>query len=358
MTAISFFTPIFYSEGREERTGAERALEKIDDYFYLGGKKACVFNNGTVALSIPEEQRSLFLTVLKVLSFFTLIIPVLMLILKGVLRAVEKPTEGILLREIVKCLDFNRTDIWNDPSEHLTGKLSEAQRHFIREFLACLTLYFKSITPGQLQKNLQSDCFHISISENGFTPLLKDLMTDNSNWETTFRFLEQMSARVKCIRFSTIFQNQTKFLLGIRVPFYIEKYLSPGCWNEQIKKRMDRLSLYIEESSLEANMIFSKEFFNRPNSDECFINSFKRYANHLFWQMSLQTASITNGKLIIIKDEEGETSYLWRLVSEGSNTKSKGDTTSWLHQILNVLQLKGCIQNYVIGPTKIEIQFH
>ena len=93
MADVSFFTAVTY-RGQAKST-AQSLLEKVDDYFYLGGKKAQVIGRmqegkQCVVLSDSGCSQSLAITVLKVISYFTIIIPVILLIAKAILRATHR----------------------------------------------------------------------------------------------------------------------------------------------------------------------------------------------------------------------------------------------------------------------------
>lgn len=96
MENISFFTPVVFNN-EIQISRSERDLENIDSYFYLGGKKACVFekrlNNYSAVLSI--EHAPIILTALKILSFLTVILPLIMLTAKAIVRAKNKITVRI-----------------------------------------------------------------------------------------------------------------------------------------------------------------------------------------------------------------------------------------------------------------------
>lgn len=81
---ISFFTPVGFG------SQSQPFSEKIDNYFHLGGKKAYVIpghvEQGSEGVVLTQGQSSFLTTVLKIVSYFTLIIPVLMLIAKAALR--------------------------------------------------------------------------------------------------------------------------------------------------------------------------------------------------------------------------------------------------------------------------------
>jgi hypothetical protein len=86
---IGFFTAVDY--GQENKTFSESVLEKVDDFFYLGGKKAHVIQgktkNGPKKVLLTETNSPLLVRFVKVLSYFTIIIPLFMLITKAVLRS-------------------------------------------------------------------------------------------------------------------------------------------------------------------------------------------------------------------------------------------------------------------------------
>jgi hypothetical protein len=85
---ITFFTAVQY--GQEAKTFRQSLLEKIDNYFYLGGKKAHVIpgrtKSGHEKIVLAETNSSLLARIGKVLSYFTVILPLAMLITKAVLR--------------------------------------------------------------------------------------------------------------------------------------------------------------------------------------------------------------------------------------------------------------------------------
>lgn len=93
MSKISFFTPIYY--GSEAKTAKEKAIENIDNYFHLTGKKAVVIQSRTlnqkhekVLLSKTKfSALTLLKTISVVLSCFTIIIPLIMCISKAILRS-------------------------------------------------------------------------------------------------------------------------------------------------------------------------------------------------------------------------------------------------------------------------------
>lgn len=99
MSGISFFTPISYENNSSCSLGA-KLLETVDNYFYLGGKKAFVIRDRTAAgqeqvvlsegkPSLITGRISLLVTVAKVISYITPIM-LAMLFAKAILRATHR----------------------------------------------------------------------------------------------------------------------------------------------------------------------------------------------------------------------------------------------------------------------------
>jgi len=89
MAGISFFTPVEY--GNQVTSFGERLTEAVDGYFYLGGRVAVIIpgmvRNGSQEVSIQNNDTVWWKTALKVLSYMTVILPVILLIAKAVLRS-------------------------------------------------------------------------------------------------------------------------------------------------------------------------------------------------------------------------------------------------------------------------------
>ncbi|MBS4168143.1 DUF648 domain-containing protein [Parachlamydia sp. AcF125] len=86
MEKISFFTAI--KTPNTPKSAGLYLLEKVDSYFYLGGKKATVISarGKNLELSLVNEKVSSFAIALKVASYCTLLLPALMLAAKVLLR--------------------------------------------------------------------------------------------------------------------------------------------------------------------------------------------------------------------------------------------------------------------------------
>ncbi|MFI5335076.1 MAG: hypothetical protein ACHQT8_07985 [Chlamydiales bacterium] len=88
MANVGFFTPITFN-GRYTSC-SEGLLELVDSYFYLGGRKAFVIPApGPARAVLMQETPELLMSALKVASYFTLVLPTVMLIAKVILRAVH-----------------------------------------------------------------------------------------------------------------------------------------------------------------------------------------------------------------------------------------------------------------------------
>jgi hypothetical protein len=99
MEKLSFFIPVRFDT--EPKTLSQSLLELGDQYFFLGGKQAHVISDDVVTLE-SEKSSPCWLTALKILSYFTLIIPIGILLAKICLRsahpfyiALEEKTEEL-----------------------------------------------------------------------------------------------------------------------------------------------------------------------------------------------------------------------------------------------------------------------
>jgi hypothetical protein len=89
-TSLSFFTPVDY--GDQPKSFTQSILESVDHYFYLGGRKAQVIpgmQNGKQLVELVDGSQTLFKTCLKVASYFTLVLPLILGAVKLVLRALN-----------------------------------------------------------------------------------------------------------------------------------------------------------------------------------------------------------------------------------------------------------------------------
>ncbi len=92
MPSINFFTPVVYNK---ETNGTVSTIDfitsKVDDYFYLGGKKAYVIQgktkDGKEKVFLFKGNPSFLATAIKIASYLTILIPLIFLLFKAVLRS-------------------------------------------------------------------------------------------------------------------------------------------------------------------------------------------------------------------------------------------------------------------------------
>lgn len=91
MAKVGFFTAVSFGDQPKSRT--QSLLETVDSYFYLGGKKAYVIPGHTqqdgVSTILTKDSPAFLITVLKVISYLTVAIPVILLIAKAILRSIH-----------------------------------------------------------------------------------------------------------------------------------------------------------------------------------------------------------------------------------------------------------------------------
>lgn len=94
MEKVGFFTAVSF--GDQPKSCTESLLETVDSYFYLGiwdSKKACVIAPQPQASSreavLIEDSPAFVVTALKVISYLTIILPVVLLMVKAVLRSIH-----------------------------------------------------------------------------------------------------------------------------------------------------------------------------------------------------------------------------------------------------------------------------
>src|SRR5690349_20317056 len=86
---LKFWTPVKYDDLAQTTT--HKAIEKVDEYFNLGGRVASVValpapGSTKTSVRLQDKQTDFFFIVLKVISYATIIIPTLMFLAKVILR--------------------------------------------------------------------------------------------------------------------------------------------------------------------------------------------------------------------------------------------------------------------------------
>ena len=91
MGKLGFFTAVSF--GDQAISGTKWLLENVDSYFHLGGKKAYVIQGGnqqgSEGVTLKEDGSRCLVTAIKVISYATVIFPLIMIIAKIVLRSIH-----------------------------------------------------------------------------------------------------------------------------------------------------------------------------------------------------------------------------------------------------------------------------
>jgi hypothetical protein len=91
MAKVGFFTAVSF--GNQPKSCTQSFLETVDSYFYLGGKKAYVIpghtQSGAEGAVLSKDSPAFLITALKVVSYLTVALPIVMLIVKAVLRSIH-----------------------------------------------------------------------------------------------------------------------------------------------------------------------------------------------------------------------------------------------------------------------------
>src|SRR3990167_3529042 len=162
MDDVGFFTPISY--GSIQRSKSQERLEAVDSYLSLSGRKAQVVPGWNIGKSegtiLIQEETSWGRTALKVLSYCTIILPLIALIAKASLRApyhfhqidvrgeLEK---GIEITEGMKAaLQCEKETIYGEPVDSEKVKWEKRFSCNLRTFALTTepNLIFTMVSPG------------------------------------------------------------------------------------------------------------------------------------------------------------------------------------------------------------------
>lgn len=134
MSEIKFFTPVYY--GVNAKSFEEKAIENIDNYFNICGKKAVVIPGRTedgkekvILRTSKFSTKTLFKIIGIALSIFTVIIPLVLLISKAILRSshnyVQEETHK---KKAVEISDNHTPGVEGDPV-----KEQEKETHQVKD---------------------------------------------------------------------------------------------------------------------------------------------------------------------------------------------------------------------------------
>lgn len=116
VNSIGFFTAVKYAD--QPNSSFQRALEMVDNYFYVSGKKWHVIQDGAIgnkAAVLSGTNSSPLARVIKVISYFTILLPIVMLAAKALLRVCLRSTYNFkvinLEERLAENLDLERAEI-------------------------------------------------------------------------------------------------------------------------------------------------------------------------------------------------------------------------------------------------------
>lgn len=154
MKKLGFFNAVTFND--QHKSGDSHLVEIVDSYFYLGGKKAYVVaghtQQGREGVIMTKDSPPFLITVLKVISYLTLSLPVVLLIAKVLLRSIhtfhivdvqQKLEEGInipqaaiqKIQELMIKIQARQDDSeikWHGRSNNLVFSLTSAPHLFFK----------------------------------------------------------------------------------------------------------------------------------------------------------------------------------------------------------------------------------
>ncbi len=226
MTEIRFFTPVEY--GNHTTSFTEKLIEKADFYFYLGGRKVAEIIPGNMeknsqAVILKDERVVLWKTALKVASYFTIILPALMFLIKTVLRNrysfhtyphERKRAKGCPKKDylIKKIKDIRLRILYLKP---LRKNLKHLEVHDMSRALECMKL-FPNLKTFKIDDKQITDEELIELAANDF-PNLENLTIkswglpwdeEEEEWEVTPEFFVSCCEEgIKALAASNKFSN-------------------------------------------------------------------------------------------------------------------------------------------------------
>ncbi len=261
---MSFFTPISFQIADHSRSTSkpfsQTLLEKVDDYFYLGGKKACVIkkakNSELYLFEYKEENIIFFETAVKIASYITLIIPLLFLSVKFLLRSsfsFEDNKVSTAVQTIEKA--------WK---RHLEKERKEKN-------LLPLVLFWKGVALSQ-KKNLKNTTVEaVDGDSDVYLPSELEVVLKKTGWPKNIERFEQMiearaflhqhslsyliipKARVLSVGREAKGQIRKRSMISFSKDFIIEERLPIAVFSTK-----ERMALYFDNYKLFTNAV--KEF--------------------------------------------------------------------------------------------------
>ncbi|PWU16260.1 MAG: hypothetical protein C5B45_00875 [Chlamydiae bacterium] len=196
MTAIGldFFIPVRFEK---PKTFKQYVQEGVDGYFYLGGKSVFVISgeilHGSQAIRIKDQDQSrvkqVVLNAIKIISYMTVIIPLLMLIAKASFRLTfthkfhivsESEYESIVSQRI--CLIVGKVSFWEFFLSSYNGAINDDKWNSIQG-LSFLIAEFQEIQGSLvvLLEEIESGHTEYQEKEEALKKLISELMDQTTN---------------------------------------------------------------------------------------------------------------------------------------------------------------------------------
>lgn len=200
MSTVSFFTPICYEY---PKTFREYVQEEVENYFYLGGKRAYVISrkreDGSQSVVIRSQQQNKIARVIigavKIASYATIVLPLLALVAKVAFRAVNKfhlisSNTNSEKGQVAKLME-QFTAAWNDTTKSFDFPSDSFKCDRFVLHLAEHTKRFQKEGVNNEQHFGYIDKFDLDLSKNPRIYMRADLHGDLKSLVENIRSLQQ-----------------------------------------------------------------------------------------------------------------------------------------------------------------------
>jgi len=176
--SIGFSNPVIRADSTSNKF---RAVEAFDDYFFLSGKKARIIaplqdteNNKDFLVKQEEVKANIPLNILKVVSYCTVIVPLIMLVGKAIARAKYNFVSEEKLKELKVLEDKSATKI------QAAYKAYVARKEFLEKKKAaiCIQSHFRAIQAKKEYENLKKKKVHVLKSLKEIVDTEKSFLDD------------------------------------------------------------------------------------------------------------------------------------------------------------------------------------
>ncbi len=185
MAKVGFFTAVSF--GDQPKSCTQSLLETVDNYFYLGGKKAYVIpghaqQDGQSTILITKDSPAFLITALKVISYPTVVIPVILLIAKAVLRSIHSFHIIDAKQELEEGMDISQATIEKIQAlmPQIQGRQNDEEitwhasgNNLVFSLNTIPNFIFKMVRPGRKVLRAKRFLSAAQISEERFANMVK-----------------------------------------------------------------------------------------------------------------------------------------------------------------------------------------